>query len=143
MDYNKPIQDAYLKKGFKMRLSDDGKTLLSVTNEDITNGTFTTPEGVNIGTATFFGCTSPALVTIPEGVTINPAAFAGCTGLTKAIIHERVNIGLAAFMKCVNLRSRVQIVQHNKELHMHTESYVYLLANKHTITSCIPASPVI
>lgn len=86
-----------------MRFSDDGKTLLKVTNADLKNGTLFIPEGVTIGESAFYGCTDLTAVTIPEGVTIGRYAFYSCTNLTEVTIAERVTIGQGVFYGCTAL----------------------------------------
>jgi hypothetical protein len=66
-----------------MKLSDDGKKLLQVSNEDVRNGQFIIPGTVtNIDTSAFRGCTSLTHITIPDSVeSISPRAFENCSSL--------------------------------------------------------------
>ncbi|MBP9726454.1 MAG: leucine-rich repeat domain-containing protein, partial [Gammaproteobacteria bacterium] len=68
-----------------MRLSEDGRTLLRVRDEDIINGTFIVPAGViTIGDRAFSGCTRLTQVNLPVGLTtIGDDAFFSCARLTQ------------------------------------------------------------
>ncbi len=66
------------------------------------------PEGLsNIGTYTFYECSSLASITIPDSVTsIGDSAFFDCGSLTRITIPESVtNIGESAFSWCSSLTS--------------------------------------
>ena len=79
-------------------------TLISIDDEDIVDGRFRLPDGVQtIGERVFLDCTGLTHLTIPEGVTIGESAFWNCTGLTHLTIPEGVTIGKGAFAGCASL----------------------------------------
>jgi hypothetical protein len=89
-----------------MRLSEDGKTLLKVTQHDFANGTFIIPDSVtHIGDWAFSDCNGLTRVSIPNSVThIGDWAFGRCTGLTEVSIPNSVtHIGHSAFNGCTGL----------------------------------------
>ena len=89
-----------------MKLSDDRKKLLQVTNEDVQNGQFIIPETVtSIDASAFHDCTRLTQVTIPSSVeSIGDEAFHGCTRLTQVTIPASVeSIGVEAFRCCTRL----------------------------------------
>lgn len=87
-----------------MRLSEDGRTLIHVDDNDIKNdGSFDIPCGVtSIGDRAFENCYSLKQVTIPKSVTlIGEGAFSGCKRLQHVPIPESVTaIGNEAFTDC-------------------------------------------
>jgi hypothetical protein len=89
-----------------MKLSDDGKKLLRVSNEDVRNGQFIIPETVtSIDTSAFRDCTGLTHATIPGSVkSIGNDAFRGCASLTQVTIPDSVkSIGDSAFHGCTRL----------------------------------------
>ncbi|WP_052673823.1 leucine-rich repeat domain-containing protein [Legionella fallonii] len=90
-----------------MKLSDDGKTLLKVTNRDIKeDGSFDFPAGVtSIGDNAFEGCSVLQRIIIPkEIITIGEYAFYKCSKLKHLVISEGVTfIGFRAFGNCSGL----------------------------------------
>lgn len=89
-----------------MKVSDG--ELSKVTDEDIINGTFSFPEGVNrIRDHTFEAHTSLRSINIPNGIeTIPNWGFRGCTGLESIHFPEGLKtIFDAAFSGCTSLKS--------------------------------------
>ena len=90
-----------------MQLSEDGKTLLSVSEEDIdNNGAVVIPEGLtSLGRQAFFGLTTLTQITLPEGLTsIGQHALYDCTGLTQISFPEGLtSISIGAFGNCAGL----------------------------------------
>ena len=93
-------------KGLNMQLSDDGKTLIKVTNDDLKNGEFVIPNTVtHIGEGTFSYCSSLTQVTIPDSVThVGDYAFIKCSSLKRVSISNSLrHIGKGAFSFCSSL----------------------------------------
>jgi hypothetical protein len=92
-----------------MKLSSDGKTLLRVSNDDITKeGSFDFPQGVTfIGTGAFIGCSSLKKIIIPQRITsIDALTFNGCVGLNTVSIPRGVTaIHEFTFYYCNTLRT--------------------------------------
>lgn len=80
--------------------------LCNVTNDDIKDGTFVVPEGVDsIGLWAFQNCTELKRLTVPEGVEIiDDFAFDHCTGLESIDLPKNLkDIGNFAFLYCTSL----------------------------------------
>ena len=89
-------------RGYIMKI--ENGTLISVGDEDIVDGRFRLPDGVQtIGERAFLDCTSLKQLTISEGVTIGERAFLDCTSLKQLTISEGVTIGEGAFWNCTGL----------------------------------------
>ena len=90
-----------------MKLSEDGKALLRVFEEDIdNNGAVVIPEGLtSLGRQAFFGLTTLTQITLPEGLTsIGQHALYDCTGLTQISFPEGLtSISIGAFGNCAGL----------------------------------------
>lgn len=98
---------ATAKKG-KMELSEDGKTLIGVTDKE--RRFFTIPKGVTtIGENAFMDCVQMRKVTIPDTVTaIKHNAFNGCGNLKNITIPESVTeLGACTFCGCGSLKKVV------------------------------------
>lgn len=92
----------------KMELSEDGRTLLSVTDRE--RRFFTIPKGVTtIGANAFMECAQMKKVTIPDTVTsIGVSAFNGCASLKNITIPDSVTeIGACTFCGCGSLKKVV------------------------------------
>jgi hypothetical protein len=78
------------------------KIIKKVTNDDIKNGTFVLPDGVNeIGVRAFHDCTSLESITLPEGITeIGNYAFNRCSSLKKVFLPKKVKLGYGVFHLC-------------------------------------------
>ncbi len=82
--------------------------LIKVTNHDIINGTFETPNNINkIEKRTFKGCTNLKSINLPDNITvIESSAFEDCTNLQSINLPDNViKIGHSAFWNCTNLQS--------------------------------------
>ncbi|KTC79434.1 hypothetical protein Lche_1454 [Legionella cherrii] len=94
-----------------MKLSDNGKILLKVTEEDINEeGSFDIPAGVStIGEEAFRDCSKLKHLIIPEGVvSIKSSAFMYCSELQSIVIPPGVtSIEGYAFYGCSGIRSLV------------------------------------
>ncbi|WP_419419002.1 leucine-rich repeat domain-containing protein [Legionella sp. D16C41] len=94
-----------------MKLSEDGKILLAVSNEDInSDGSFTFPESViAIGYAAFEECTDLRTLIIPRRVTsIDAWAFWNCTNLQNLVLHEGItSINNCTFHSCISLENLI------------------------------------
>lgn len=80
--------------------------LSNVTNDDIKDGTFIIPEGVDsIGLWAFQNCTELKKLTVPEGVEIiDDFAFDHCTGLASIKLPKSLrDIGNFSFLYCTSL----------------------------------------
>lgn len=87
------------------KLSDDGKTLLGVTDKNISEAVI--PDGVtHIGKGAFYGCEVLQSIDIPNSVThIGNAAFYECESLRSINIPNSVtHIGNVAFYYCESLQ---------------------------------------
>ena len=74
--------------------------LIIVTNHDIINGTFETPNNINkIEKRTFKGCTNLKSINLPDNITvIESSAFEDCTNLQSINLPDNViKIGHSAF----------------------------------------------
>ncbi len=88
-----------------MKLSSDGKTLISVDNRELENGKFLIPNTVvNIGEDAFKDCLDLIEIKICAGITIEKKAFEGCINLIRVNIYQRVKVGAKAFKDCNNLK---------------------------------------
>jgi hypothetical protein len=77
-----------------------------VLNKNLTNGTYTVPNGVTtISWSTFIDCISLTQITLPDSLTtIGRAAFCDRTGLTQITIpHGVTTIDAYAFLNCTGL----------------------------------------
>lgn len=86
----------------------ENNVLVKVSDEDITNGTFTIPDNIiSIKEKAFFNCSSLTNITIPDSVTsIGRCAFYYCNSLTSITIPNNVmSIGEYAFSWCSSLTS--------------------------------------
>ena len=86
----------------------EGTTLVTVSNEDIENGTFIIPDGIiEIDSFAFYNCTHLKSINIPDSVTvIEDYVFDNCTNLQSIYIPNSVTyIGSWAFQYCTNLES--------------------------------------
>ena len=87
-----------------VRLSDDGKTVIGVADENCTEVTI--PQGVTtIGQSAFYFCNKMTEIVIPDGVTaIEGTAFQTCSALQKIVLPEGLlTIGERAFERCSKL----------------------------------------
>lgn len=97
-----------------LKLSDEGKELLGVYNNDITH--LTIPNGVtSIGYEAFADCKLLKCIEIPDSVTsINDCAFIGCESLQSINIPSSVAyIGGWVFAGCISLQ-RITVSEDNQ-----------------------------
>lgn len=84
------------------------RVLSGATEEDIIDGTFSFPDGIEvIGACAFKGCTSLQSIALADGVELIGAyAFQGCKSLRSIVLPEGIEaIGDAAFYDCTSLQS--------------------------------------
>ena len=82
--------------------------LIKVTNHDIINGTFETPNNINkIEKRTFKDCTNLQSINLPDSITIiESEAFWNCTNLQSINLPNNITeIGFLAFSNCSMLQS--------------------------------------
>ena len=117
-----------------LKLSEDGKTLIKVYDENITH--ITIPNGITtIGQNAFRGCSALQSIDIPNSVTkIQEGAFEGCSALKSINIPNKVTtIEKYAFEGCLCL----------KEIHIHwtqTDNIQvddYAFGNRINVEKCI------
>lgn len=110
-------------------LHETPKTLVRVSNNDIKDGHFNFPEGVNvIAENAFKYCTKLTTITLPQGIIeIEKDAFHGCTNLrTITLQHGLRNIGERVFYHCHNL-SAITIAHGVREIPHNAFTFCFVL----------------
>ena len=91
-----------------MQLSPDGKTIISISQDDLKDGHLTIPNTVlMISKEQFQDYINLSVLTIPKEVIVNDFTFFKHPGLTQIILGERVRIEQRAFLGCTGLASLI------------------------------------